>query len=103
MGLSICLTFVVSKKVSSALQPPNPHSWGNLGVPFLSFFLHNSLMSILQDIFKDHYEEMIYTLHPRASVIENVKKMVNCGGSSALKGDRAYESRHRETTQKIYE
>ena len=32
-------------------------------------------MSILQDIFRDHYEEMIYTLHPRDSVIENVDKM----------------------------
>ena len=36
-------------------------------------------MNILQDIFKDHYEEMIYILHPRASVIENVDKMINCG------------------------
>lgn len=36
-------------------------------------------MSILQDIFRDHYEEMIYTLHPRPSVIENVDKMINCG------------------------
>lgn len=39
-------------------------------------------MSILQDIFRDHYEEMIYTLHPRASVIENVDKMINCGDPS---------------------
>ena len=29
-------------------------------------------MSVLKDIFIDHYEEMIYTLHPRPSVIENV-------------------------------
>ena len=36
-------------------------------------------MNILQDIFKDHYEEMIYFLHPRSSVIENVDKMINCG------------------------
>ncbi len=36
-------------------------------------------MNILQNIFNDHYEEMIYTLHPRASVIENVDKMINCG------------------------
>ena len=34
-------------------------------------------MNILQDIFKDHYEEMIYILHPRASVID-VDKMINC-------------------------
>ena len=44
--------------------------------------LHNNLMSILQDIFKDHYEEMIYTLHPRSSVIENVEKMIYCGDPS---------------------
>ncbi len=31
-------------------------------------------MSILQDIFKKHYEEMIYILYPRDSVIENVAK-----------------------------
>ena len=71
-----------NKKVSSTHQPPSPHSWGNLGGPFYLFFLHNSLMSILQDIFRDHYEEMIYTLHPRASVIENVDKMINCGNPS---------------------
>lgn len=39
-------------------------------------------MNILQEIFKDHYEEMIYTLHPRSSVIENVDKMINCGDPS---------------------
>lgn len=39
-------------------------------------------MSILQTIFKEHYEEMIYTLHPRDSVIENVEKMIHCGDSS---------------------
>ena len=55
---------------------------GELGVSFCIFFLHNSLMSILQDIFKDHYEEMIYILHPRDSVIENVEKMINCGNPS---------------------
>lgn len=36
-------------------------------------------MNILQKIFKEHYEEMKYTLHPRPSVIENVDKMINCG------------------------
>ena len=36
-------------------------------------------MSILQDIFNDYYEEMIYILHPRQSVVENVDKMINCG------------------------
>lgn len=55
---------------------------GELGVSFCTVFVHNSLMSILQDIFKDHYEEMIYTLHPRPAVIENVDKMINCGDPS---------------------
>jgi hypothetical protein len=36
-------------------------------------------MNILQKIFKNHYEEMLYLLHPRQSVIENVEKMLNCG------------------------
>jgi len=36
-------------------------------------------MNVLQKIFKEHYEEMLYILHPRTSVIENVDKMINCG------------------------
>ena len=39
-------------------------------------------MNILQQIFKDHYEEMLYLLHPRDSVIENVEKMIHCGDPS---------------------
>lgn len=39
-------------------------------------------MNILQDIFNDHYEEMLYLLHPRQSVIQNVDKMINCGDPS---------------------
>jgi len=39
-------------------------------------------MSILKDIFRDHYEEMLYILHPRKSVIENVDKMLHCGDPS---------------------
>ena len=38
--------------------------------------------NILQSIFLDHYEEMIYILHPRSAVIENVEKMINCGDPS---------------------
>lgn len=36
-------------------------------------------MNILQNIFNDHYEEMLYLLNPRKTVIENVNKMINCG------------------------
>lgn len=39
-------------------------------------------MNVLQNIFKDHYEEMLYILHPRSSVVENVDKMINCGDPS---------------------
>ena len=39
-------------------------------------------MNILQTIFKDHYEEMFYILHPRQAVIDNVDKMINCGDPS---------------------
>ena len=36
-------------------------------------------MNILQTIFRNHYEEMLYILHPRQAVIDNVDKMINCG------------------------
>lgn len=39
-------------------------------------------MNILQRIFLDHFEEMIYLQHPRDSVIENVEKMIHCGDPS---------------------
>jgi hypothetical protein len=55
---------------------------GNLGGSFCVVFLHNSLMNTLQGIFKDHYEELVYTLHPRDSVVENVDKMIYCGDPS---------------------
>ena len=40
------------------------------------------MSNILQNIFSDYYEEMIYTLHPRQTVVENVEKMLNCGDPS---------------------
>ena len=52
------------------------------GVFFFVTLVHNSFMNILQNIFKDHYEEMFYILHPRDSVIKNVEKMINCGDPS---------------------
>lgn len=39
-------------------------------------------MNILQKIFADHYEEMLYLLHPRPVVIENVDRMIDCGDPS---------------------
>lgn len=39
-------------------------------------------MNILQQIFKEHYEEIIYLLKPRQVVIENIDKMINCGDPS---------------------
>ena len=39
-------------------------------------------MNILQEIFTDHYEEMLYILHPRQAIITNVDKMINCGDPS---------------------
>ena len=39
-------------------------------------------MNILQQIFKDHYEEILYRLHPHPSVMENIDKMLNCGDPS---------------------
>ena len=39
-------------------------------------------MNILQKIFNEHYEELIYITHPRQSVIDNVNKMLGCGDPS---------------------
>ena len=36
-------------------------------------------MNILQSIFTDYYEHIIYELHPHPAVIENVDKMIHCG------------------------
>lgn len=44
--------------------------------------MHNVLMNILQEIFTDNYEQIIYTLHPRDTEIENIDKMINCGMAS---------------------
>ena len=39
-------------------------------------------MNILQKIFTDYYEQILYTLHPRQTEIENINKMIHCGNSS---------------------
>jgi hypothetical protein len=39
-------------------------------------------MNILQNIFRDYYEEIIYDLRPPQAVIENIDKMINCGDPS---------------------
>lgn len=39
-------------------------------------------MNILQKIFKDNYEIIQYTLHPRSIVMESIDKMLNCGDPS---------------------
>ena len=70
------------KKEPLALQLPFPSILRGLGVFFCLKILHNNLMNILQNIFKDHYEEMLYILHPRQSVIENVDRMTSCGDPS---------------------
>lgn len=36
-------------------------------------------MNILQEIFKQHYEEMLYILLPNQHVIDTVDRMINCG------------------------
>lgn len=54
-------------------------------------------MNILQKIFSEHYEEMLYILRPRQTVIENVDKMINCGDPSY-----GIYARHRESDKKIH-
>ena len=49
-----------------------------MGVFFFSFFLHNTLMNVLQKIFTEHYEEMKYLLHPRKAVLSNIDRMLLC-------------------------
>lgn len=39
-------------------------------------------MNILQEIFRDHYEEIQYILHPRSIVMETIEKMIHCGDAS---------------------
>ena len=39
-------------------------------------------MNILQEIFADHYEKILLTFHPRATEIENIDRMINCGDPS---------------------
>ena len=40
------------------------------------------MSNVLQDIFSDYYEQILYELHPRHSVIENIDRMVSCGDPS---------------------
>ena len=39
-------------------------------------------MNVLQEIFRDNYEIIQYTLHPRDVVMESIDKMINCGDPS---------------------
>lgn len=69
--------------MSSTPKLPQPliHE-GNSGISFSLFFLHNTLMNILQTLFSDHYEKILYLLHPRNVVIVNVDRMLHCGDPS---------------------
>ena len=67
--------------MSTTHQLPCPSFLRGGGLFFLQSS-YNGLMNILQKIFTDHYEEMLYILHPRDSVIENVDKMIHCGDAS---------------------
>lgn len=49
-------------------------------------------MNILQPIFTDYYEHIVYELHPRPAVIENVDKMIRCGDPS--QGGAMYACSH---------
>ena len=70
-----------NKKHALPIQLPRPSILRG-GLFFCFIFLHNRHMNILQRIFTDYYEEIKYTLHPRASEIENIEKMINCGDPS---------------------
>lgn len=72
---------IFSKKVSSTLQLPCPSILRG-GISFCYYFMHNSLMNVLQQIFTDYYEEIEYILHPRKTEMENIDKMIHCGDPS---------------------
>ena len=38
--------------------------------------------NVLQDIFTDYYEHILYELHPRQTELENISKMIHCGDPS---------------------
>ena len=38
--------------------------------------------NVLQNIFADYYEHIVFELHPRLSVIENIDRMLSCGDPS---------------------
>ena len=40
------------------------------------------MSNVLQDIFSDYYEQILYEIHPRHSVMENIDRMVSCGDPS---------------------
>ena len=50
--------------------------WVFLSLPLSRIIL---LLNVLQEIFRDHYEEIEYTLHPRAVEMENINNMIHCG------------------------
>lgn len=37
------------------------------------------MSNILQTIFIDYYEHILYELHPRQTKVENISKMIHCG------------------------
>lgn len=36
-------------------------------------------MNILQQIFIEHYEQIMILLKPRPAVVENINRMIHCG------------------------
>ena len=40
------------------------------------------MSNVLQDIFSDFYEQILYEIHPRHSVMENIDSRVSCGDTS---------------------
>ena len=70
-----------TKKIGFAYSAPLPLNLEG-GISFCYYFMHNSLMNVLQQIFTDYYEEIEYTLHLRKTEMENIDKMIHCGDPS---------------------
>lgn len=67
--------------MSSTLQLPCP-SILRSRLAFSFYLIHNYPMNILQEIFKDNYEIIQYSLHPRDIEMENISRMIYCGDPS---------------------
>lgn len=52
------------------------NKWTPLGNETISL---NFKRNLIQQMCIDHYEEILYSLHPRPVVMDNIDRLINCG------------------------